>query len=88
MAIRLGNVRSRFLSASSATFTWGPEGDEGALGIGARPSGTRTAAIFLPSALKSKLDTRVARTGFGVSGFDAPVAGSATQMCVASGVWT
>ena len=86
--IRLGNVRRRFLSLSSASFTVGPDGATGATGIAARASGTTTVASFLPSFEKSKPEYSVASTGFVVSGRAAPVAGSATQMCVASSVWT
>ncbi len=84
--IKLANVRSRFLS-ESAILTVGPFGDAGAGGIGARPSGTSTAEICFPSAVYSKLETIVARSGVLVSCLDLPVATSAIQMCVASSVW-
>ena len=83
--IRLGNVRRRFLS-ESAILTVGPSGADGAGGIAARLSGMRTAAICLPSAVNSKLETSVASTGVFVSCRDLPVATSAIQMWVASSV--
>ncbi len=81
--IRLGNVRSRFRS-ESAILTVGLVGAAGAAGIGARPSGTWTKTIVLPSWLNSKADTSVASTGVFVSCRALPEATSANQMCVAS----
>ena len=86
--IRLGNVRRRFLSVSSASLTDGPGGDTGSCGIAVRLSGMTTAAICLPSLVKSKLLTSVARTGVFVTWRDWPVAASAIQMWVASSPWT
>jgi hypothetical protein len=85
--MRLGNVRNRFLSAS-AILTVGPMGAAGGTGIGGRLSGRRTAATCLLSAVNSTLETSVARSGVFVSCLDLPVAASASQICVASSVWT
>ena len=63
VVIRLGNVRTRFLSVSIASLTDGPVGAAAGCGIGARPSGTSTVAICLPSFVKSNVVTSVARTG-------------------------
>jgi hypothetical protein len=76
------------LSVSIASFTDGPAGVAGACGIAARPSGTSTAAICLPSFVKSTVVTSVASTGVFVTWRAAPVAASAIQMCVASSPWT
>ena len=77
-------MRSRFLSVSIASLTVGPVGAAGACGIAARLSGTKIAAICLPSVVNSKVLTSVASTGVFVTWRETPVAASATQMCVAS----
>ena len=86
--IRLGKVRSRFLSLASCTFTCGPTGVAGATGIGGRASGISTAAICLPSFVKSNDDTMVASSGRGDTWRGLLVARSVIQMCVASSVCT
>ena len=59
-------MRRRFLSLS-ASLTVGPVGAAGAGGIAARLSGISTNSICLPSAVKAKLVTSVARTGVRVN---------------------
>ncbi len=88
VVIRLGKVRSRFLSPAAAIFTTGPVGAGGATGIGARPSGTSTVVICLPSCVNSKFVTRVARTGVFVICTGLFVARSVIQMCVESSACT
>ncbi len=86
--IRLGNVRRRFLSLASCTFTCGPTGAAGATGIGGLASGMRTAAICFPSFVKSNVATKVANSGLGDTWRGLFVARSVIQMCVASSVCT
>ena len=86
--IRLGNVRSRFLSVSSLSLTEGPAGDVGAAGAGGRLSGTTMVAIALLSSVNSNVDTSVASTGERVICRGWLVAMSVSQMWVASSVWT
>ncbi len=88
MDIRLGKVRSRFLSFASCTFTWGPTGAAGATGIGGLASGISTAAICFPSFVKSNVATKVASSGRGETWRGLLVARSVIQMCVASSVCT
>ena len=74
--------------SASAIFTTGPVGADGATGMAARPSGIITAAISLPSAVNSTLETSVASTGVFVTCRAWFAATSVIQMCVAASVCT
>ena len=86
--IRLGKVRSRFLSFASCTFTSGPTGAAGATGTVGLASGISTAATCFPSFVKSNVVTKVASSGLGETWRGLFVARSVIQMCVASSVCT
>ena len=74
------------MSFSSASFTCGPVGAADPTGIGPRLSGISTVINWRLSSVHSKLVINVARTGVLVTWRALPVAASATQRWLPSGV--